>query len=212
MNNKCYLICGHSKDYIRYTADLLSGRGAEHINIAYSPEGSNFNSFGNMYSLLQYKAHYANLYEGTLIADISPWAAHEHEEYFDVLLSFFSDHKNTIYTVFTMCLPSRYENADTAAEKINQYFDTEVINTCNISRESAVSYIAHNMSIYGIEYTQKDTKCLEDFMKGFVKDTDADKLCRYIIKRRKLTAESLQLFREHTERSSGYTMGLLGEK
>ncbi len=217
MDKIYHIIYGHSRNYINFAVNRLinnefgEGREYESLYVSYSKPETGFPAFMDMYSALQRKAHFTNLYEGLLIIDLSEWVGHENEEYFDVLISFFSDYRDTIQPVFIAVMSEQLQYVQDIVNKVEEYFELCEINTCQIKRKDAVLYMKKVQESYNTDISAKNVKMLSVVLDENILDVTVEKISKMIVRDDDLELCKIRNIIEMENKSENkYAIGLLG--
>jgi len=88
---------------------------------------------------LENASRYHGFFKGCLVLDITAWAEHTKEEYFDVLLCYLSDIRDDIFTIFYMDA-GRREKADQIIYAASKYFRVDAVDFSQTEPEAYLSY------------------------------------------------------------------------
>lgn len=217
MNKTYHIVYGHSRNYINFAVNRIinnefgEGREYESLYVGYSTPETDFPTFADAYSALQRKAHFTNLYEGLLIIDLSEWVGHENEEYFDILISFFSDYRDTIQPVFIAVMNERLQGAKDTVNKVEEYFELCEINTCQIKRNDAILYMKKTQESHNTAVSARSVKMLAVVLDEEVSDITVEKISKMMVRDGDLELCKIRNIIEKEDNSEcKYAIGLLG--
>lgn len=130
------------------------------------PEDERFPALENLHYTLEEAAGRTGIYKGCLCLDLSAWAEHEGEEYFDILLGYLYDRKEDIFPAFLVHLQEdmQREQVEALCHKVAGYFRVEPIEMQACKAKDYVEHMRSYLLRHGRLLTEDGAECLEEIL------------------------------------------------